>query len=115
MQITNNSVVQFHYVLKDESGAELENSTGSEPMTYLHGQGGLLPGLEAALDSKATGDSFSVTLLPADAFGELRTDNELRVPISQLKGAKKWQPGMTAVEARPIVQTIARELMGGES
>lgn len=28
---------------------------------------------------------------------------------------RRLQPGMTAVEARPIVQTIAREMMGGES
>jgi len=97
MQITTNSVVQFHYVLKDETGVELENSAGSDPMTYLHGSGGLLPGLEAALEGKSGGDSFNVTLLPADAFGELRDDSELRVPLSQLQGAKKWQPGMMAV------------------
>ena len=97
MQITTNSVVQFHYVLKDETGVELESSAGKDPMTYLHGKGGLLPGLESALENKAPGDKFSVTLPPADAFGELRAESELRVPLSHLQGARKWQPGMMAV------------------
>ncbi len=44
MQITLNSVAQFHYVLKDADGSVLESSEGGEPMTYLHGHGGLLPG-----------------------------------------------------------------------
>jgi FKBP-type peptidyl-prolyl cis-trans isomerase SlyD len=96
MQITLNSVAQFHYVLKDADGSVLESSEGSEPMTYLHGHGGLLPGLEKALEGKAAGEKFSVTLPPDDAFGERRDDSEMRVPISQLQGAKKWEPGMQA-------------------
>jgi FKBP-type peptidyl-prolyl cis-trans isomerase SlyD len=96
MQIAVNSVVSFNYIIKEASGEQLEASSG-QPMTYLHGQNSLLPGLERALDGKAAGDKFSVTLVPEDAFGELRADSELRVPISQLQGAKKWQPGMTAV------------------
>ena len=101
MQITLNSVAQFHYVLKDADGSVLESSEGGEPMTYLHGQGGLLPGLETALDGKSAGDNFSVTLSPDDAFGERQEDSELRVPLSQLQGAKKWAPGMQAVIQTP--------------
>jgi FKBP-type peptidyl-prolyl cis-trans isomerase SlyD len=36
MKITDKTVVQFHYVLKDEAGKELESSHGSEPLAYLH-------------------------------------------------------------------------------
>jgi FKBP-type peptidyl-prolyl cis-trans isomerase SlyD len=97
MQIAENSVVSFHYTLKDESGNQLESSQGGQPMTYLHGHDSLLKGLEDALTGKSLGDSFSVTLTPDLAFGELREDSELRVPLSQLRGAKKWAPGMQAV------------------
>lgn len=97
MQIAADCVVSFHYVLKDADGAQLEASTGTHPMTYLHGHDSLLPGLEEALDGKAVGDRFSVTLPPEKAFGELREDSELRVPISHLQGARKWQPGMQAI------------------
>ena len=97
MQITRDCVASFHYVLKDETGIELESSAGSDPMTYLHGHGSLLPGLESAMEGKTVGEKFTVTLMPADAFGEHRTDSEQRVPISQLKGGRNWKPGMQAV------------------
>lgn len=97
MQVSAGQVVSFHYVLRDASGEELESSSGSHPMTYLHGHGGLLPGLESALEGRTQGESFSVTLAPADAFGERQPDSEQRVPISHLQGHKKWTPGMTAV------------------
>lgn len=101
MQIAENTVVSFHYTLKDASGAQLESSQGGHPMTYLHGHDSLLKGLEDALTGKAAGASFSVTLTPDLAFGELRADSELRVPVSQLRGAKKWEPGMQAVIQTP--------------
>jgi FKBP-type peptidyl-prolyl cis-trans isomerase SlyD len=101
MPITDNMVVQFHYVLKDDTGAQLESSSGSHPMTYLHGINSLLPGLEQALVGKNSGDKFSATLTPDLAFGELQPDSEMRVPLSQLKGSKKWEPGMQAVIQTP--------------
>ncbi len=97
MQIAADCVASFHYVLKEAGGAELESSAGAQPMTYLHGHDSLLPGLEEALVGRSVGDKFTVTLPPEKAFGELREDSELRVPISQLQGARKWQPGMMAV------------------
>jgi len=97
MQISTDCVARFHYILKDASGTELDTSAGADPMTYLHGQGSLLQGLETALAGKAAGEKFSVTLPPEQAFGEIRENSETRVPISQLQGAKKWQAGMTAV------------------
>lgn len=97
MQISADSVCTFHYILKDENGVQLESSREGEPMTYLHGHDSLLKGLEEALVGKKAGDTFSVTLPPHLAFGEKNDDSELRVPLSQLRGAKKWEPGMMAV------------------
>jgi FKBP-type peptidyl-prolyl cis-trans isomerase SlyD len=65
-------------------------------MTYLHGQGGLLPGLESALEGKQVDDNLEVTLTPDQAFGERSPDAEQRIPLKHLGGAKQWQPGMTA-------------------
>jgi FKBP-type peptidyl-prolyl cis-trans isomerase SlyD len=97
MQIAAGVVASFHYKLTDETGTELENSHQTHPMTYLHGRHGLLPGLEEAMVGRTVGEIFSVTLQPADGFGEKMPDAEERVPISHLHGAKKWRPGMTAI------------------
>lgn len=96
MTITQNSVVQFHYTLKDEAGSTLEASAVDHPVLYLHGHNNIIPGLEKAMAGKTKSDSFTVTVSPDEAYGE-RQDNAMqRVSIKHLHGAKKWKPGMTA-------------------
>ena len=96
MNISQDTVVSFHYILTNENGDELETSAKDQPMVYLHGHNGLMPALEKALEGKAVGDKPSITLAPADAYGEIRKDSEQRIPIKHLSGAKKWKPGMVA-------------------
>ena len=45
MKITSGKVVSINYVLTNNSGEELDSS-GSEPLVYLHGEGQIIPGLE---------------------------------------------------------------------
>lgn len=96
MTIQNNSVVQFHYTLKDETGTLIETSSGRDPMAYLHGHNNIIPGLEAAMTGKNPGDSFSVTVTPDQAYGERKADALQRIPVKHLQGAKKWKAGMFA-------------------
>lgn len=95
MQIEKNTVVQFHYTLSDAQG-EIETSRDDEPMLYLHGHGGIIPGLEKALEGQTVGAQLNVTLAPEDAYGMPREDSIQRIPVKHLQGAKKWKPGMTA-------------------
>jgi FKBP-type peptidyl-prolyl cis-trans isomerase SlyD len=60
----------MNYTLRDESGATIETSQGREPLTYLHGFGQLIPGLEKTLDGSQAGLLTTVTILPRDAYGE---------------------------------------------
>ncbi|MDV7400482.1 FKBP-type peptidyl-prolyl cis-trans isomerase, partial [Arthrospira platensis SPKY1] len=62
MNIAKDTVVQFHYTLKDDKGELIESTEGKDPMAYLHGHNNIIPGLEKALEGKAVGDSFSVTI-----------------------------------------------------
>jgi FKBP-type peptidyl-prolyl cis-trans isomerase SlyD len=97
MNISDNNVVQFHYTLKNDAGETLESSQGHEPVTYLHGHGSMIPGLEKALTGKKTGDSFSVTVPPEEAYGERQEDAVQRISVKHLHGAKTWEPGMMAI------------------
>ncbi|MDK1023524.1 MAG: peptidylprolyl isomerase [Gammaproteobacteria bacterium] len=96
MKITRNKVAQFHYVITDDAGEELESTHAGTPNTYLHGYKNIMPALERVLVNKSAGDAFSVTLEPANAYGIRREDSEQRIPMKHLAGAKRWQPGMTA-------------------
>ena len=40
------------------------------PLTYLHGEGQIVPGLESALEGLSAGDKKQVTVPPKDGYGE---------------------------------------------
>lgn len=69
--IAPSRVVSLHYSLLDAQGRILDDSRArQQPLSYLHGHGNLFPALERAMAERAAGDSLSVTLSPAEAYGE---------------------------------------------
>ncbi len=67
--ITKDKVVTVSYRIEDEKGETVE--AVETPVSYLHGRdSGLFEKVEEALDGKAVGDVVSVTLTPADGFGD---------------------------------------------
>ncbi len=59
--------VALRYKLFDGRGNLLEAT--EEPVEFVFGFGTVVPGLEAALEGAANGDSLNVTLAPEDAYG----------------------------------------------
>jgi FKBP-type peptidyl-prolyl cis-trans isomerase SlyD len=94
MSITQNSVVTLHYTLKNDAGEVLESTADGQPMSYLHGQGNLIPGLERELTGKSVGDSLSVKVLPADGYGERNPSLVQEVPRHLLDGVRDLRLGM---------------------
>ncbi|WP_185233163.1 FKBP-type peptidyl-prolyl cis-trans isomerase [Teredinibacter franksiae] len=95
MQITNNTVVSFHYTLSEEGGAQLETNHDSVPMAYLHGHSNILAGLETAMAGMSEGETKTVSLPPEDAYGPKRDNAEQKIPIKHLAGKyKRLLPGM---------------------
>ena len=94
MNIGPDTVVVFHYTLRDESGTELETSRGSDPNAYLHGANNIVPGLEKAMAGKTSGDVFSATVEPEGAYGQPNPDKQQRVPIKHLLFKGKLKAGM---------------------
>lgn len=77
MQISKNSVVTLNYTLKNDQGEVLDESQDGS-FLYMHGAGGIIPGLEGQLEGKSAGDSFSAHIEPADGYGE-RDDSMVQV------------------------------------
>ena len=84
--IQNDTVVHLHYVLTDGDGKELDRSHGDEPLTYLHGHGNIVPGLEEALLGKQVGDALDVVVPPEKAYGP-RNGKQQKVPRSAFSAA----------------------------
>ena len=81
--VGKDTVVTFHYTLKNKSGEVLDSSEGSNPLVYLHGYSQIVPGLEDALVGKTTGASLQVTVDPADGYGERREEMVITLPRKQ--------------------------------
>jgi FKBP-type peptidyl-prolyl cis-trans isomerase SlyD len=69
VHIEKNRVVRFDYTLRDEQGTVLDSSDGRRTLSYLHGKGNIIPGLERALAGKTAGDKLDVTVPPEQGYG----------------------------------------------
>jgi len=99
VQITRHTVASIEYTLTDDDGNVIDSSEGGAPLTYVHGVGGLIPGLEAQLEGKGAGDALKVRIAPADAYGERNDEMVARVPREQMPKDAPLELGMQ-LEAR---------------
>lgn len=116
MQVQNDHVVSIDYTLKNDAGEVMDTSEQNGPLAYLHGHQNIIPGLEKALDEKSVGDSFTVSIEPADAYGERDERMIQTVPRSMFQGVDEIEPGMrfqAQTEGGVTVVTI-KEVNGDE-
>jgi FKBP-type peptidyl-prolyl cis-trans isomerase SlyD len=94
MNIADNSVVTFHYTLKNDHGVVIESSSGQDPLDYLHGHRNIIPGLEKELAGKSIGDKFTATIEPENAYGDY--DDALLQTLSRgdFQGVDEFEIGM---------------------
>ncbi len=111
MQIENNTVVSFHYKLQEIGGDYTEDSSSGDPMLYLHGHRGILPGLEDQMKGKSAGDKFTVELSPEEGYGLRDEEGFKRVPIKHLIGRKKPSIGEVVTintKTRKVQATVVK-------
>lgn len=109
MKITKNTVVAIDYTLKNKAGEVLDSSNGGAPLVYLHGVGGLIPGLESEIEGLVAGDSKSVTIQPEDAYGKRSEDLIHKVSKGGFQGDEEMTVGMQVqleMKEGPMVATI---------
>ncbi len=109
MQIAKNKVVKIDYTLTDDDGEIIDTSEGHDPLEYLHGVGGIIPGLELALEGKAVGDAFKISVQPDDAYGEHDAGLMHEVDRSQFDGIDDLELGMqfqVDTDDGPMVVTV---------
>lgn len=99
LMIGDNMVASIHYTLTNNAGEILDSSEGAEPLSYLHGAGNLIPGLERELLGKTSGATLQVTIAPGDAYGEIQPELVQIVPAGAFQGVENVEPGM-AFEAQ---------------
>ncbi|NOZ78407.1 MAG: peptidylprolyl isomerase [Acidobacteria bacterium] len=80
-KVAEDMMVSIDYTLMDDEGAVIESSDGADPLSYLHGHGQIIPGLEKALEGRAAGDTAEIHIPARDGYGE--HDPERMITVSR--------------------------------
>lgn len=94
MQIADRTVASFNYTLTNDAGEVLDSSEGREPLSYLHGKGNIVPGLEKEMTGKKVGDKFSVKVKPEEGYGVHNPALVQVVPRDAFRGVDNLEAGM---------------------
>lgn len=89
MNIGKNKVVTVTYSLQVDNGETglvlFEEVTEKYPFVFLFGAGGVLPGLEEAMNEKSVGEIFSVFLDFENGYGDYDENKKAIIPKSNFK------------------------------
>ena len=95
-KIENDTVASVHYTgTFPDSGEEFDSSRGGDPLTFLVGHKGMIPGFEREILGATVGDSRSFTLEPEDAYGHPSDEMVAEVPRDQFPEEMPLDLGMT--------------------
>ena len=109
--VIKGSTVDVHYTGKLTTGEVFDSSEGREPLKFQVGAGQIIPGFEEAIIGKNIGDKVTINIQPENAYGELREDLIVKVPLDKLPGKVEVGQSLQAVgsDNRPV-QVMVKEV-----
>jgi FKBP-type peptidyl-prolyl cis-trans isomerase SlyD len=87
-------LVSIEYTLTDEAGKVIESNVGKEPLTYVHGSGQIVRGLEKELVGMKVGEQKKIQVTPEEGYG-LRDPNAVQEIRKDKIPAEAQQVGAT--------------------
>ena len=110
-QAKNGDKVTVHYTGKLENGAVFDTSLKREPMEFTIGGGELIADFEEAVINMSPGDSKTIKISFANAYGPHRDEMLMVVDRSQfpedLEPAVGQQLQVTGDDGQPMVFTVS--------
>jgi peptidylprolyl isomerase len=82
--IQHGDTVQVHYTGTLADGSEFDSSRDREPLEFTVGGNEVLPDFELAVVGLNVGDTKTITIEAAKAYGEYRDDMKLEVALDQV-------------------------------
>ena len=106
-QAKSGDTVKIHYTGTLDDGTEFDSSAGREPLEFSLGGGQVIAGFDNAVDGMAVGDNKTVTIPPAEAYGDRHEKLLQQVPISSLPEDMKPEVGMQLQSQSPDGQAMS--------
>ncbi len=86
--------MKIHYTGKLPDGTQFDTSAGKDPLEFELGSGQVIPGFEKAVTGMEVGQTKTVTIPPAEAYGERNEEMVHEVPKSALPDDLEPEEGM---------------------
>ena len=67
--VSKGKTVAIEYTLTLEDGSTVQSNVGGAPLSFVAGEGQMIPGLEAALEGKAARERVKIRIPPEQAYG----------------------------------------------
>lgn len=94
LMIAENTRVTLNFALKLEDGAVIDSNFEGEPVSFVVGDGNLLPGFENTLLGLIAGAEEVFVVKPEDAFGQSNPNNMQQVPRDQFAADMELVEGL---------------------
>jgi FKBP-type peptidyl-prolyl cis-trans isomerase SlyD len=116
MNIAKNSVVSFYYTLSSDSGEVIDTNVEGDVLSYIHGTGSIVQGLEQVMEGKNEGDSFTTVVAPEEGYGHYDDELLFSVPKESFKEPEKVEIGMSVeVQSKEGMRILQIKNIDGES
>ena len=94
LAIEPNTRITLNFSLALETGEEVDSNFGQDPVSFVMGDGSLLPGFERRLLGMRAGDEAEFRIPSEEGFGDPQDDNIQEIPRREFDEGAPLEPGM---------------------
>ena len=99
--------VRVHYRGTLSDGKEFDSSQGREPLEFVLGSGQVIPGFEQAILGMNAGESKTVVIVAAEAYGPHRPEMTQEIPRSAIPSDIELSEGLVLQAQSPEGRTLS--------
>ena len=103
--------VRVHYTGRLDDGEVFDSSEGGTPLSFTIGNGQVIPGFENGVLGMAPGDTKTVHIPCADAYGERHSDGVMEVPRGEFPPGMPLEVGSSVQGQQSSGQTVTFTIM----
>ena len=94
MEAKTGDKVRVHYTGRLIDGTIFDSSEGRDPLEFTVGAGQMIKGFDAGVQGMRVGDTKTLQIAAAEAYGERDEDAIIEFPAENVPSDMKLEPGM---------------------
>ena len=113
-EVKNGDTVRIHYTGKLTDGTVFDSSEGREPLEFTVGAGHVIAGMDAGLPGMVVGDTKTLEIACADAYGPVDPDARQTIPRDGIPDDIPLDTGTQLQMQTPDGQLVSVTVVGAD-